>query len=59
MARLSPRERDVARLVGQGCSNDEIASQLGKSVLTVKKQLRSVYEKLDLSGRGRLIALLR
>ena len=59
MARLSPRERDVARLVGQGCSNDEIASQLGKSVLTVKKQLRSVYEKLDLSGRGRLIAFLR
>jgi DNA-binding CsgD family transcriptional regulator len=59
MARLSPREREVARLVGQGCSNDEIASRLGKSVLTVKKQLHSVYGKLELSGRGRLIALLR
>ncbi len=59
IARLSPREREVALLVGQGCSNDEIAGRLGKSVLTVKKQLRSVYGKLDLATRGRLIALLR
>jgi DNA-binding CsgD family transcriptional regulator len=59
IARLSPREREVALLVGQGCSNEEVAHRLGKSVLTVKKQLRSVYGKLDLPTRGRLIALLR
>jgi DNA-binding CsgD family transcriptional regulator len=59
VARLSLREREVAMLVGQGCSNDEAARRLGKSVLTVKKQMRSIYEKLEIENRGRLIALLR
>jgi DNA-binding CsgD family transcriptional regulator len=59
VARLSPREREVAMLVGEGSSNDEIADRLGKSVLTVKKQLHSVYAKLGVPNRGRLIAWLR
>jgi len=59
LARLSLREREVAQLVGTGCGNEEIATRLGKSVLTVKKQLRSIYEKLDVPSRGRLIAVLR
>jgi DNA-binding CsgD family transcriptional regulator len=59
LARLSLREREVAQLVGQGYSNDEVARQLGKSVLTVKRQLRSIYEKLNVTSRGRLTALLR
>lgn len=58
LARLSPREREVAQLVGQGCSNDEVAQHLGKSVLTVKRQLRSIYGKLNVNSRGRLTALL-
>jgi DNA-binding NarL/FixJ family response regulator len=52
-------QREVAQLVGQGCRNEEIAQRLGKSVLTVKKQLCSIYEKLDVPNRGRLIAWLR
>lgn len=48
-----------AQLVGQGRRNEEIAQRLGKSVLTVKKQLHSIYAKLDAPNRGRLIALLR
>ena len=59
LTRLSPREGDVARLVGQGCSNSEVAKSLGKSVLTVKRQLRSIYQKLDVTSRGRLTALMR
>jgi DNA-binding CsgD family transcriptional regulator len=59
LARLSPREGEVARLVGQGCSNGEVAKILGKSVLTVKRQLRSIYQKLDVTSRGRLTALMR
>jgi len=59
LTRLSPREADVARLIGQGCSNDEAAKRLGKSVLTVKRQLRSIYQKLNVNGRGRLTALMR
>lgn len=58
-ARLSPREREVATLAAQGCGNDEIAHRLHKSVLTVKKQMRSIYTKLGISTRGRLIAILR
>ena len=59
LARLSHREREVARLVGQGLSNGEVALRLRKSVLTVKRQLRSVFQKLDVPSRGRLAALLR
>ena len=56
---LSPCEREVAQLVGQGLTNEEVARRLDKSVLTVKQQLRSIYQKLDIVGRERLIALLR
>jgi DNA-binding CsgD family transcriptional regulator len=59
IAKLTLREREVALLIGQGFSNDEAALRLGKSVLTVKKQLRSIYQKLAVDSRGRLIALLR
>jgi DNA-binding CsgD family transcriptional regulator len=56
-ARLSVCEREVAELVCHGESNKEIAAHLGKSVLTVKTQLQSIYGKLGKS-RGRLISLL-
>ncbi len=58
LARLSVREREVAALVCKGESNKEIAAHLGKSVLTVKAQLQSIYGKLGRVGRGRLISLL-
>jgi DNA-binding CsgD family transcriptional regulator len=57
-ARLSVREREVAALVCKGESNKEIAAHLGKSVLTVKAQLQSIYGKLGKMGRGKLISLL-
>jgi DNA-binding CsgD family transcriptional regulator len=59
LARLSVREREVASLVCRGESNKEVAARLGKSVLTVKTQLQSIYEKLGRVGRGRLISLLQ
>jgi DNA-binding CsgD family transcriptional regulator len=59
LARLSVREREVASLVGRGESNKEVAARLGKSVLTVKTQLQSIYGKLGRGGRGRLISLLQ
>lgn len=58
-ARLTRSEQRVAWLAGQGRRNAEIAQLLNKSPMTVKKQLQSVYQKLDLTGRGRLIVLLR
>ena len=59
VSRLSLREREVASLVCEGESNKEIAADLGKSVLTVKAQLQSIYQKLGVPGRGRLMQLLR
>jgi DNA-binding CsgD family transcriptional regulator len=58
-ARLTRSEQRVAWLAGQGQRNAEIAGLLKKSTMTVKKQLQSVYHKLDVTGRGRLIALIR
>lgn len=43
---LTRRERDVARLVGQGFSNKEIARDLCLSLATVKCHVHRVLEKL-------------
>jgi DNA-binding CsgD family transcriptional regulator len=58
-AQLTRSEQRVAWLAGQGQRNAEIAQLLKKSTMTVKKQLQSVYHKLDVTGRGRLIAVIR
>jgi len=51
---LSPQERKVARLVGQGGSNKDIARILGSSELTVKKQVGSILHKLGVHDRLQL-----
>jgi DNA-binding CsgD family transcriptional regulator/tetratricopeptide (TPR) repeat protein len=51
---LTRREREVANLAGQGCSNREIASRLTVSVRTVEGHLASVFSKLGIQGRDEL-----
>jgi DNA-binding CsgD family transcriptional regulator len=58
LVRLTPRERELAELVGEGRANAEIAKKLGKSVHTVKKQLQAVFRKLGVERRSQLIAML-
>lgn len=55
-ASLTPTERDVVRLVADGCSNREIASRLFVAVSTVKTHLSHVYTKLPVQGRTDLAA---
>lgn len=56
---LTPRERDVVRLVAQRLDNLEIAERLSISVGTVKIHLHHVYDKLQLQGRQDLLRYLR
>jgi DNA-binding NarL/FixJ family response regulator len=55
---LTPREREVARLVSDGLSNGEVAQRLGLSVHTVKNYLFSVFDKIGVSSRAELILYL-
>lgn len=57
-AGLSPREREVAALVGRGLANKEIAWKLGISKNTVKEYLSKAYVKTGADGRAALIAFL-
>jgi non-specific serine/threonine protein kinase len=48
---LTPREREVLRLVAQGRSNADIADQLFISPQTVKVHVRAILAKLGLESR--------
>ena len=49
---LSPREREVLRLVAAGGSNGQIAASLGISINTVERHVSNVYRKIDARGRA-------
>ncbi|MEU8629477.1 LuxR C-terminal-related transcriptional regulator [Streptomyces sp. NPDC048669] len=51
---LSDRESEVARLVGQGMTNQQAAKKLGLSPHTVNFHLRNVFRKLSISTRVKL-----
>lgn len=50
-SRLTPREREVVRLVCQGMKNKQIASNLGITAGTVKVHLMHIFEKTGLKDR--------
>lgn len=51
---LSPRERDVLRLLAQGHSNQQIADRIRLSVKTVETYRTRLRKKLRLKGRAEL-----
>jgi DNA-binding CsgD family transcriptional regulator len=55
---LTPSERRVADLAGEGFSNREIAQELFVTTATVETHLTRVYRKLDVDGRRALAEML-
>jgi DNA-binding CsgD family transcriptional regulator len=55
---LTARERRVTELVGRGLPTAAIAAQLYLSTYTVQDHLKAIFEKLDVSSRGQLVARL-
>ena len=51
---LTQRERDIVRLVAQGLTNKEIAAQLFLSEGTVRNNIVTIMEKLDVKNRTQL-----
>ena len=49
---LSPREREVLRLVAAGESNSQIARRLGLSTHTVERHAANLYRKIGARGRA-------
>jgi DNA-binding CsgD family transcriptional regulator len=57
-AALSPREREIARLVAQGLPNKAIGQVLEISAWTVATHLRRMYVKLNVSCRAAMVAVV-
>lgn len=53
---LSDREREVARLIALGHSNEEIGEMVNITESTVKKHANNVYSKLGLINRAQCVA---
>jgi DNA-binding NarL/FixJ family response regulator len=48
---LTPREREVLRLVGQGLANKQIARRLDITERTVKSHLTNVFQRIGVTDR--------
>jgi DNA-binding NarL/FixJ family response regulator len=57
-ADLTPREREILELIGEGLTNQEISDRLVIEVGTVKNHVHSILQKLDVSSREDAAAYL-
>jgi len=56
---LTPRERQIAELVGSGVSNKLIARELNITDRTVKAHLSAIFQKLGMQDRLRLALYIK
>lgn len=53
---LTPREREIGRLIARGCTDKEISDVLGIGFSTVRTHVNRCFEKLECSNRAELSA---
>jgi DNA-binding NarL/FixJ family response regulator len=53
---LSPREREIARLISKGMPNKTIASTLNLSPCTVSSYTKRIFLKLNVNSRAEMVA---
>ncbi|WP_432479522.1 response regulator transcription factor [Nocardioides sp. GXQ0305] len=56
---LTPRQREVAALVSQGHTNEQVARRLGISARTVRKHVADLFDVADVRSRTALAAWWR
>ena len=54
--RLTPRQREVLRLIVDGLSAPSIARRLGISVHTVRNHIQLIYKSLRVSNRAEAVS---
>jgi DNA-binding NarL/FixJ family response regulator len=54
-AALTPREREILRLIAEGYANKDIADALDIAVKTVMAHRANLMEKLDIHNRSKLV----
>jgi DNA-binding CsgD family transcriptional regulator len=56
---LTPRELEIAELVGRGLTNAEIGEKLWITQNSVKQALKRMFRKLEVSARAEMVAKLQ
>ncbi|MFZ5640193.1 MAG: response regulator transcription factor [Bacillota bacterium] len=53
---LTPREKEILKLLAAGNTNDQIAKKLVISIYTVKNHVHNILEKLGITNRTQLVS---
>ena len=55
---MTDREKEICRLISEGCTNSQIASILFISEGTVKNYVSTIYDKLGEHDRTKVVLML-
>lgn len=58
-AGLTEREKEIAKLIAEGCTNSQISSMLFISEGTVKNYVSIIYDKFEIKDRAKLAVYLK
>jgi DNA-binding NarL/FixJ family response regulator len=58
MDRLTPRQREVAMLIGGGLTNEQIAHRLVLTPGTVANHVEAILRRLEVDSRTKIAALV-